>query len=178
VLKVGIFDKDNERHVEKAGLLLKRNFACYIEDYAKEVRECMAEDMIVISAVIGDELVGWTGGRPQYGGNVWELHPMVVDENFRGQGIGRKLIKVLEDEVRRRGGLTVYCGSDDENFGTSLSEPGIYNGLWDKIKNIRNYKNHPYEFYMKCGFKIIGVMPDANGRRKPDIILGRRIDSD
>ncbi len=172
---VGLFDKKNQSHVEKAGFLLKDNFKCYDDCHEEEVKECMADEMIMISAILDDELVGWTGGRPQYGGNVWELHPMVVDENYRGQGIGRRLVESLEAEVKKRGGLTLYCGSDDEDFKTSLSDPGIYNNLWDKIKNIENYKNHPFEFYQKCGFQIIGVMPDANGRRKPDIILGKRI---
>ncbi len=95
-----------------------------------------------------------------------------------GRGIGTKLIKALESEINKIGGLTIYCGSDDENLQTSLSEPDIYNNLWDKIKNIENYKNHPYEFYQKCGFQIIGIMPDANGRRKPDIFLGKKIGKD
>ncbi|MDX1357894.1 MAG: GNAT family N-acetyltransferase [Clostridia bacterium] len=178
MLEVGAFDKNNKNHVKKAGLLLKQNFACYEENYADEVQECMSDDMIMISAAIDGELAGWTGGRPQYSGNVWELHPMVVDERYRGKGIGRRLVAALEEEVKKRGGLTLYCGSDDEDFSTSLSDPDLYDDLWTRIRNIRNYNNHPYEFYLKCGFRIIGVMPDANGRRKPDIILGKRIDNE
>lgn len=175
---IGLFDKTNADHIEEAGLMLKRTFSNYEECYEEEVRECMAEDMIMVCAVDDGKLAGWTGARPQYDGNVWELHPMLVDEKYRSRGIGRKLIEVLEAEVRKKGGLTLYCGSDDEDFRTSLSDPDIYTDLWDKIKNVRNYKGHPYEFYIKCGFQIIGIMPDANGRRKPDIYLGKRIGND
>ena len=35
---------------------------------------------------------------------------------------------------------------------------------------------HPYSFYQQQGYSIIGVMPDANGRGKPDIIMGKRVD--
>jgi aminoglycoside 6'-N-acetyltransferase I len=39
-------------------------------------------------------------------------------------------------------------------------------------------RRHPYEFYQKLGFIIAGVMPDANGRGKPDIFLSKRVAHD
>lgn len=178
MIQIGLFDKSNASHIAKAGELLKKNFKTYSNSYMQEVVDCMPDKMIMLSAISEEMLVGWTGARPQYNGNVWELHPLVVDENYRGRGIGKKLIEALEKEIRKRGGLTVYCGSDDENFTTSLSDPDIYSNLWDRIKSIENYKDHPYEFYQKCGFKIIGIMPDANGRRKPDIYLGKKVENE
>ena len=51
-----------------------------------------------------------------------------------------------------------------------------YNGnVWEHIRNIQNLKNHSYEFYEKLGYKIIEVMPDANGIGKPDIYMGKRV---
>ena len=178
MIKIKQFDKSNASNIANAGELLRLNFDAYKTDFIKEVQECMADDMIMLAAMEEDNLVGWVGARPQYDGNVWELHPLVINKKYRGRGIGTKLVKALESEISNMGGLTIYCGSDDEDFQTSLSEFDIYNNLWDKIKNIENYKNHPYEFYQECGFQIIGIMPDANGRRKPDIILGKKIEKE
>jgi aminoglycoside 6'-N-acetyltransferase I len=36
---------------------------------------------------------------------------------------------------------------------------------------------HPYEFYKKVGFTIVGVLPDANGFGKPDIFMAKRVKS-
>lgn len=33
----------------------------------------------------------------------------------------------------------------------------------------------PYEFYQKLGYAIIGVVPDANGLGKPDILMAKRV---
>jgi len=33
----------------------------------------------------------------------------------------------------------------------------------------------PFEFYQKCGFVIVGVVPDANGLGKPDILMAKRV---
>lgn len=172
------FDKSNESNIAEAGELLRMNFEAYKTDYLKEVLECMSDEMIMLAAIEEQKLVGWIGARPHYNGNVWELHPLVVNKTHRGMGIGKMLVDSLESEVRKANGLTIYCGSDDEDFQTSLSDPDIYTNLWEKINNIENYKGHPYEFYQKCGFQIIGIMPDANGRRKPDIILGKRVKND
>ena len=125
----------------------------------------------------GQKVLGWIGGLPEYDGNVWELHPLVVQPEHQFQGIGRALVADFEQQAAARGALTITLGSDDEDDMTSLAGVDLYENLPEKIANIRNLKRHPYEFYMKCGYRIIGVVPDANGRGKPDIILGKRVES-
>jgi aminoglycoside 6'-N-acetyltransferase I len=39
---------------------------------------------------------------------------------------------------------------------------------------MKNLRGHPYGFYQKLGFSIVGVMPDANGFGKPDIYMAKR----
>ena len=124
----------------------------------------------------GLTVIGWIGGLPEYDGNVWELHPLVVNPAKQRQGIGQMLVTDFEQQVKIRGGLTIQLGSDDEDGMTSLSDCDLYHNLCDQIAHIQNLKGHPYEFYQKCGYSIIGVVPDANGRGKPDIIMGKRVD--
>lgn len=147
-----------------------------LEEGMEEVQEMLERGRICRIAV--DEqgiLLGIIGGIPGYDGNVWELHPLAVQPSQQGQGVGRALVEDLEEQVRLKGGLTITLGSDDENGMTSLSDVDLYENLWEKIRDIRNYKNHPFEFYQKMGYVITGVVPDANGRGKPDILMGKRI---
>ncbi len=120
-------------------------------------------------------LLGLIGGIPGYDGNVWELHPLAVQPSLQGRGIGRALVEDFEEQVRWKGGLTITLGSDDEDGMTSLSNVDLYENLWEKIRDIRNLKNHPFEFYQKMGYVITGIVPDANGRGKPDILMGKRV---
>jgi aminoglycoside 6'-N-acetyltransferase I len=120
-------------------------------------------------------VVGWVGGHSMYGGHVWEIHPLVVAEEHRRLGLGRALIEDLENLVRAKGALTLWAGSDDEHDETSLSGADLYADIPGAIQGIRNLADHPYEFYLKVGFRIVGVMPDANGPGKPDIFLAKRV---
>jgi aminoglycoside 6'-N-acetyltransferase I len=143
-----------------------------------EARESLQPDRISRVAVDDDGTVlGWIGGIPQYDGRVWELHPLVVAAAYQGQGIGRALVADLEARARERGGLTLWAGSDDEDDRTSLGGVDLYDDLPRKIADIRNLGGHPYTFYQRLGFAIVGVMPDANGFGKPDIFLAKRIAS-
>jgi len=146
------------------------------EESLKEIQEMLDPEQICRAAV--DEngnLLGVIGGISGYDENVWELHPLAVQPNPQGQGIGRALVQDLEELVRQRGGLTITLGSDDEDDMTSLSNVNLYENTWEKIQNIRNFKGHPFTFYQKMGYVITGVVPDANGRGKPDIIMSKRI---
>jgi aminoglycoside 6'-N-acetyltransferase I len=126
-------------------------------------------------AVEDDQLIGFVSAIPQYGITGWELHPIVVRKSHQFKGVGTLLISALEKEVAKSGGITIYLGTDDEFDKTSLSNNDLYENTFAKIENIKNYKNHPYEFYEKMGFKIVGVIPDANGIGKPDIWMSKRI---
>ena len=141
-----------------------------------EVHESFGPERITRIAIDGDgDVLGWIGGAPQYDGNVWELHPLVVDPRRQHQGIGRALVEDLEEQVRQRGGLTLWLGTDDEAGMTSLAGVELYPDVLDHLKRIRNLRQHPYEFYLKQGFTIVGAMPDANGPGKPDIFMAKKV---
>jgi aminoglycoside 6'-N-acetyltransferase I len=147
-----------------------------LDEAMKELDEMLeAERVCRVALDEQGNLLGIIGGIPGYDGHVWELHPLAVQPSMQGKGIGRALVEDFEELVRQRGGLTITLGSDDEDNMTTLSDVDLYENLWDKIKNIRNLKGHPFEFYQKLGYIITGVVPDANGRGKPDIILSKKI---
>ena len=123
-------------------------------------------------------VLGWIGGIKQYNGHVWELHPLVVRADHRRQGIGRALVADLEKRVRSRGGLTIWLGTDDESQMTSLAGVELWPNVLEHLANIRNLAGHPYEFYRKVGFTVVGVLPDANGPGKPDIFMAKSVRPD
>jgi aminoglycoside 6'-N-acetyltransferase I len=175
---------DTEDLIEQAALLLLDAFRNRTEDWQtvesarQEVLASLAPDQI--SRVLVDEsgiARGWIGAVPTYGGRVWEVHPLVVSGLHRRRGIGRALIQDLEPLVAARGALTLWAGSDDESNDTTLGGMDLYPDIPGAIRDVRNLRNHPYEFYLRLGFRIAGVLPDANGRGKPDIFLAKRVGS-
>ena len=145
------------------------------EDAQQELHDCMADEMISRIAV-NDQgvIVGMIGGRPSYA-YVWELHPLAVHPDHERQGVGGALVLDLEARVKVRGGMTIMLGTDDENNQTSLSGVDLYPDVWEHVKKIGNINNHPYEFYQKMGYVIVGLVPDANGFGKPDILMAKRL---
>jgi aminoglycoside 6'-N-acetyltransferase I len=87
----------------------------------------------VALAVDDSTVLGWIGGLPEYDGNVWELHPLVVHPDYQKQGIGRALVADFEQQVKHRGGLTIQLGTDDEDGMTSLADSDLYDNLWEQI---------------------------------------------
>jgi len=146
-----------------------------IESAINEVNECIADEFICFGIKIENKLIGWIGLRPMYE-KTWELHPIVIKKEFHGKGFGKILLDEMEKIAQEKEIIGIVAGSDDHINGTSLSEKDITGeNIFDEIRNIKNYKNHPFEFYKKCGYAIIGIIPNANGHRKPDIWLWKDI---
>jgi aminoglycoside 6'-N-acetyltransferase I len=175
-------DPGDEAIVRQVAALLVEGFKDHWPDAwpemdaaLEEVRESLGEGRISRVALDeGGTVLGWIGGIPSYGGNVWELHPLVVHADFQRRGIGSALVADLETRVRERGGLTLWLGTDDEDGMTTLSGVDLYPNVLEHLANIKNVRRHPYEFYQKLGFSMIGAMPDANGPGKPDIYMAKR----
>lgn len=182
-MKIITLTKEDESLVQQAAQILMDAFREHwpeawptIKDAQQEILEMLDAERIC-RAVIDDQrkLLGIIGGIPQYDGHVWELHPLAIQPEMQGRGIGKMLAEDFEEQVRQQGGLTITLGSDDEDHMTSLSDVNLFENLWDQVKNIRNLKHHPYEFYQKMGYVITGVVPNANGIGKPDIIMSKRV---
>ena len=147
-----------------------------VEEALAEVRESLQPGRL--SRVAIDEagnVLGWIGGIEEYNGNVWELHPLVVRPDCQRQGVGRALVADFERQVAQRGGHTILLGADDENGRTSAGGIDLYPGVLDKARSLENQRQHPFEFYQKLGFEVVGLIPDANGFGKPDILMAKRI---
>ena len=167
---------DKDAHTACAKLLEDAFPWCYKPyDIALEELKTITQEGIVLGYHKEGQWLGFIGGIPQYGHTGWELHPLVVDKAYRHQGIGQALVKALEDNIVKSGGITLYLGTDDEHFRTSLSQGDLYENLFKAIQTIENLGQHPYAFYQKLGYHIVGFIPDANGFNKPDILMAKRL---
>jgi aminoglycoside 6'-N-acetyltransferase I len=141
------------------------------EEVAAVLREGFGRAMVE-----GNTLLGWIGGLPEYAGRVWELHPMVVRREHRRRGMGRALVAAFEAEASRRGALTATLGTDDDSGMTSLADIDLYEDVTRRIAELHDLgRSHPFLFYRKLGYVVTGVMPDANGRGRPDIFMSKRL---
>ena len=191
-MKIIDLPSDNADLIETTARLLMIGFQTFaphawptLEDALEEVQESLEDDRI--SRIMLDEMmdpttdrsqrtvVGWISAMAHYSGHSWELHPLVVSPSHQRRGIGRRLVADLETQVRQRGGCTIYLGSDDETGLTSIANIDLYPNPLRHLMEIQNLGGHPYGFYQKVGFTIVGVIPDANGPGKPDIFLAKRI---
>jgi aminoglycoside 6'-N-acetyltransferase I len=159
---------DNESAIRQVAALLVEGFVTNwpeawpdLESALEEVHESFATGRISRVALdVDGTVLGWIGGISQYRGHVWELHPLVAD---------------LEERVKEREGLTITLGTDDVNQQTTLAGINLFPHVWQHVTHIKNLKRHPYEFYQKLGYVIVGVMPDANGLGKPDILMAKSV---
>ena len=147
-----------------------------LSEAVQEIDMLLCPGNTMLAVMEGSDVIGWGGIQPQYDGRVFELHPLCVREDMRSKGYGAAIVRSLENAARAQGGLTIILGADDENEPgeTSFANVDLYFNLPAHMMNFEPGK-HQSAFYLKQGYNIIGVVPDANGPGKPDIMLGKKL---
>lgn len=172
---IHLTDGQTQWVAEAAALLAVIFPHSYKDSAAEEMESCLESGKVALVAVEDGHVIGFVGAMPQYGQTGWELHPLAVKREQQRQGIGTLLVQALEKEVAAQGAVMLYLGTDDEFNQTTLSQGDLFENTFAKIAAIQNLNRHPYEFYQKVGYQIVGVIPDANGPGKPDILMAKRL---
>ena len=132
-------------------------------------------ERFALAALEGDAVRGWIGGVRAYSHSL-ELHPLVVDPAFHRQGIGRELVAALEARAIAEGFLAIHLGADDEAGGTSLFGQDLFPDPLARLAAIApTERGHPFFFYRRLGYAPVGLIPDANGAGRPDLLMSKRI---
>jgi len=181
-IRIAPFDALDGAQRTQAAELLTRAFAHQPNTW-RRLPEATAEvatffhdpDRSALAALDGERVVGWIGMIRAYS-HAFELHPIAVDPPWQRRGVGAQLVRALEAAARSQGALTLYLGSDDDFGGTTLYGADPYPDLLAALGAVaQSPRGHPLGFYLRLGFVLSGIVPDANGPGKPDILMAKRL---
>jgi aminoglycoside 6'-N-acetyltransferase I len=160
--------KEPSLHAEAAALLMDTFLAIgntawpKLESARQALDECIADPNLCLGMLIDDWLAGWVGLRPMYD-KTWELHPLVVAPARQGQGVGKALMRALEQRAKAKGLIRIVLGTDDELFETSLSQTDI-NAIYPPTRWRSHINLHVLQpelpwFYLHCDSSITPSLP-------------------
>ena len=134
------------------------------------VNEFAQDQHIAFGAFADSSLVGWIGATPSYNGNVWEIQLLGVTPEWQRIGIATALVRILISAVGHVGCHTVCVWCDDETNSTSIGGCNLFPRPLDALARLESGPRHAGGFYEHIGFVRCGILPDANGPGKPDIL--------
>jgi ribosomal protein S18 acetylase RimI-like enzyme len=90
--------------------------------------------------VMSDDVVAghvWLAGPEGDDSTAWFLWDIELEPAFRGRGVGRMVMEVLEEEVRRRGGREIVLSV----FGWNTVARRLYEALGYEVDSLRMRKS-------------------------------------
>jgi ribosomal protein S18 acetylase RimI-like enzyme len=102
-------------------------------------------------AEVESRVAGYVGyGLAPLTEGTWDLYWLAVSAEKQGGGIGRALVTLAEDEIKRAGGRLIIVETS--------SKPG-----YEKTRH----------FYLNQGYEIVGCIPDFYAPGDDKLILGK-----
>jgi len=106
---------------------------------------------------------------------VWELHPLIVAVTHHRRGHGHRLVREIDRIAASAGALTMALSTSDTVGATSLSGADLYDDTFARLASIELRQPHALGFWRRVGYRVIDVLPDAEGPGQPSIALARRL---
>jgi aminoglycoside 6'-N-acetyltransferase I len=173
-----LVEPGDDRFLEEASILLETvypHLALTPGDALEEISRIQTDESIFIVRLVEDELIGMIGARPTHGSTGYELFPHVVDPTEQNQGLGTVLLYMLEKELAKRGATVLFLATEDEFGDTTLYDTDLFAEPFEPMRTMKAVNWHPFVFYRRRGFQVCGVIPDAFGVGKPDILMAKKI---
>ena len=132
----------------------------------------------VCRALVEDDVPrGWAGAA-RYSETAWELHPLLVDPERHGTGLGRRLVADVERLAAAAGALTMDVSTSDATGATTLGGVDLFAdplGALARLDVLDPAVGHAFRFWQKAGYGVVGVLPDAEGLGVPSIRLAKSL---
>jgi len=138
----------------------------------EELADALAPEKTALVLIESGKPIAWVAAARDWG-RIWELHPLIVAVDHQRRGHGLRLVRAIEDIARAAGALTMLLGTSDTVDATSLSNVDLYEGTGARLDAMTVRAPHAVTFWQRAGYKIVGVLPDAEGPGKPSIQLAR-----
>lgn len=145
-----------------------------LEAAREEIAEAREAEKVARVVVEGGQPIGWISAAPAWG-RIWEIHPLIVAIDRQRRGHGRTLVRAIERIAAEAGALTMTLSTSDMTNATSLSAADLYSDLPGKLAGFAAHRDHSVSFWLRAGYTITGVIPDAEGPGMPSIHLARRL---
>jgi GNAT superfamily N-acetyltransferase len=96
----------------------------------------LADGQFIFDVLRGDEKVGtlWLGVRS---GSEWWIYDIIVDEEFRGTGLGRPTLQAAEEYVRSHGGVRLGLNV----FGPNAVARHLYDAVGYQVVSTQMLKD-------------------------------------
>jgi len=140
----------------------------------EEITDALAPGKHARVILDGDRPCAWVAAARSWG-RIWELHPLIVGKSDQRRGLGRQLVRAIEQVAIDAGALTMILGTSDLTGATTLSGVDLYIDTAAHFAGATARASHPFAFWQRIGYSFVGVIPDAEGIGKPSIQLARRI---
>ena len=142
-----------------------------LQDAAETVQDALSPKTVCRVLMDGEKPIGWVAATPQEHG-VWELHPLLVAPAHQRKGHGKALVAEIERLALAQGARTMILSTADAVRATTLGGIDLFVNPLAALADIDvtdSKAGHAYQFWVKVGYSLVGVLPDAEGPGIPSI---------
>lgn len=140
-----------------------------------DVVQFAPEDRSLIARDSDGVPIGWLRVEHFRGQASAEIKLIAVAPDRRRQGIGRTLVMAAEERMRGAGCVTMLATAGDTRGRTSLYGLDVTEDAPGLLADFHCHADHPAGFFLRVGYRLVGILPDAYGPGKHDLTLARRI---